>query len=362
MRLLLAFIFAAPVLGYLRCPVLARATNGQALMGSFEGFSKLQKRFEASKEESRKLRRTIYSREDWKRHRSSARYFKELRKMPRSIVLRGLTLQALGVALTSATFVVYNLLVEHRVLPSLPLMTLPLQPFSLTSPSLGLLLVFRTNAAYARWKDARSTWGVVSAKSFDLMRQAVHWLPDPAAVAEMARHTVAFNKCLYWELTHKGRDARLERDLGGVMTAQETAAIMASPSKSKAILMRLTKIIMKHMDRRQQTHMDKSIMSLSICIEQCDVLASTPIPLVYTRHTCRFLLLWLLTVPMALYPEFPLNKKLLVPVISFLTSIFLFGIEDLGVQVSSVVSLVGTNTSAHSPTVPHHNVLYYFIS
>jgi hypothetical protein len=51
------------------------------------------------------------------------------------------------------------------------LQTTPL--LSLTSPSLGLLLVFRTNAAYARWTEARALWSTVNARSWDLMRQVV---------------------------------------------------------------------------------------------------------------------------------------------------------------------------------------------
>ena len=35
-------------------------------------------------------------------------------------------------------------------------------PFGLTSFALSLLLVFRTNASYARWLDARKTWGKVT--------------------------------------------------------------------------------------------------------------------------------------------------------------------------------------------------------
>lgn len=67
-----------------------------------------------------------------------------------------------------ATFVVlYNCLVggytdfsggSHPALISsslLPMLTLPLAPFTLSSPSLGLLLVFRTNTSYQRWDEAR---------------------------------------------------------------------------------------------------------------------------------------------------------------------------------------------------------------
>lgn len=75
-------------------------------------------------------------------------------------------------------------------------------------------------------------------------------------------------------------------------------------------------------------------------MEICERIFTTPIPLIYTRHTARFLLLWLLTVPMSLYNEFTIGKKWIVPIVSFLSSIFLFGIEDLGVQIEEPFSIL----------------------
>ena len=51
--------------------------------------------------------------------------------------------------------------VKHAAVASgVPLLGLPLAAFSLTSPSLGLLLVFRTNTGYQRWDEARKNWGM----------------------------------------------------------------------------------------------------------------------------------------------------------------------------------------------------------
>lgn len=47
------------------------------------------------------------------------------------------------------------------------------EPFNLTSFVLSLLLVFRTNASYGRWDNARKIWGAVTNRTRDLMRQVV---------------------------------------------------------------------------------------------------------------------------------------------------------------------------------------------
>ncbi len=40
-----------------------------------------------------------------------------------------------------------------------------------TSVALSLLLVFRTNASYGRWDEARKMWGGLLNRSRDIMRQ-----------------------------------------------------------------------------------------------------------------------------------------------------------------------------------------------
>ena len=43
----------------------------------------------------------------------------------------------------------------------------------LSSPALGLLLVFRTNTAYARWNEARMAWAAIENHSINLARQGL---------------------------------------------------------------------------------------------------------------------------------------------------------------------------------------------
>jgi hypothetical protein len=105
-----------------------------------------------SGEEQRKFRRTVYSHDDWKKHRSQDRFLYYLTAIFKSGVYKNLGRE---VALTTsvAIFVcVYNLVVggytdfagvQHDALIAsdlLPKLGLPLSAFTLTSPSLGLLL------------------------------------------------------------------------------------------------------------------------------------------------------------------------------------------------------------------------------
>lgn len=105
-----------------------------------------------SGEESRKFRRTVYSHDDWKKHRDQDRFVFYLSAIFKSGVYKNLT-REVSVTTGIATFVCFwNLFtgtyqdlagVKHAgVLADtfLPVLGLPLAPFTLASPSLGLLL------------------------------------------------------------------------------------------------------------------------------------------------------------------------------------------------------------------------------
>ena len=75
--------------------------------------------------------------------------------------------------------------------------------------------------------------------------------------------------------------------------------------------------------------------------EACERIFSSPVPLVYTRHTARFLGCWLLLLPLCLWEEFAVswNHFALVPA-SAMMSLFLFGIEKLSVQLEEPFSIL----------------------
>jgi len=103
-------------------------------------------------EESRKYRRTVYSHDDWKKHRSADRFLYYLVAIFKSGVYKNLQREVTATTLVAAFVCLYNALtsgytdfegVQQAALVSsvlLPKLGLPLAPFTLASPSLGLLL------------------------------------------------------------------------------------------------------------------------------------------------------------------------------------------------------------------------------
>jgi putative membrane protein len=315
----------------------------------------MAKFLEVDKEADRKNRRTVFNSLDWKRHRESSRYFNALTRMPFSQILKSISKQVLGVTVWSVFVVAYNLLVDSgslRKLTAVNFATLsfPSLPLSLISPSLGLMLMFRTNAAYDRWNKARLIWASIVTKSSDLMRAAALWVSVPALQSMLVRYVAAFSRCLRWYLTYSGDtketdEMMIRQDLNGILNEMELQELLRSENKLQHILMKLSRIIVQaNLSTPQHVHMEKLVCDMSEMVNNCEMIYSSPIPLIYTRHSLRFLLLWLLTVPITLFHEFravsTTQISIFVPSITFIVAALLFGVEELGVQIEEPFSLL----------------------
>jgi len=117
------------------------------------------------KEADRMYRRPVFGANDWKKHRSSGRITYNLSNLFSSRIFRMVVSEVLLVALMALLATVYYDPVFAAFAkdifrdPSWKPFTISMTPFNLTSFSLSLLLVFKTNSAYARWWEARIIWG-----------------------------------------------------------------------------------------------------------------------------------------------------------------------------------------------------------
>ena len=114
---------------------------------------KLQKAKDISYgEASRKFRRTVYTHDDWVGHRSPDRFIKYFASIPTSGIYKNLAKEIIILVGVTMLVMGYNGCVTgfqdlsgafHNPIwssPLLPPLTLPLQPFTLSSSALGLLL------------------------------------------------------------------------------------------------------------------------------------------------------------------------------------------------------------------------------
>ncbi|KAK3273979.1 hypothetical protein CYMTET_17814 [Cymbomonas tetramitiformis] len=209
-------------------------------------------------------------------------------------------------------------------------------PFTVTSAALSLLLVFRTNASYDRWWEGRKLWGLLLIRSRDFVRQGLTFFgPDEDELkARLVRYTTAFNYALK---VHLRGDEDLKTELKDVLEPKELDAALQDPHPSNHILFVLSTIVNRaKINNLQASRMDENLTTFSDILGACERILRAPIPLSYTRHTSRSLILWLTLLPMALVGD---CGWLTIPIEAFIAMVLL-GIEDIGVQIEEPFSIL----------------------
>ena len=90
-----------------------------------------------------------------------------------------------------------------------------------------------------------------------------------------------------------------------------------------------------------RARMDQSVAMLVDLTGACERIFKSPVPLVYTRHTARFLTSFMICVPFGLWEATGnyWNHWLTIPATAFL-AFFLFGIEEIGIQIEEPFSIL----------------------
>jgi len=94
------------------------------------------------------------------------------------------------------------------------------------------------------------------------------------------------------------------------------------------------------LDGRDRAQMDETLSKLTDDIGACERIFKSPIPLIYTRHTSRFVGVWLALLPLAIWGVDPSwNHLVTIPSCSIIVY-FLLGIEELGLQIEEPYSIL----------------------
>ncbi|KAK9804786.1 hypothetical protein WJX72_005412 [[Myrmecia] bisecta] len=290
------------------------------------------------KEQSRKYRRTVFTFEGWKEHRSINRYIKHMVGLLESRIVRCLMLPICYVAVLSLVLCTYETLrLKLACLAAFPSLAVQSNaPFSLTSFALSLLLVFRTNASYARCLDARKLLGSILSGSRDLMRQALTWFKkeDGHLSALLKRWTIAFSLTIK---AHLWEEASLEEDLQGILLPAEIDHLVRSEHPPTYVLRVLAEAINRAgMPRNKVCKMDANLSAFTDAVTSCERILREPIPLTWTRHTSRFLVTWLTFLPATLWTQ----CGWATPAISVVIAFLLLGIDEIGVSLEEPFSVL----------------------
>ncbi|KAK9839805.1 hypothetical protein WJX81_003043 [Elliptochloris bilobata] len=295
---------------------------------------------------SRRSITTLFTHDDWEYHQTTSRYFRNLFNIGGSAVFRRCLAPCLLTTLFAALIVGYNLLALRC---GWPLAAMALTPHTLLGSALSLLLVFRTNASFARMVEARQMWGTVVRNCREWIRLVSVYFPRellPPAMAYVQAFAIVLKGQLRCGRTRVDPHdpTRYRYDAASallhVVDEAEAERLLSVHNPPGAVARRLTRLVATADQGGLPAHvplrLDDCIAGLTAAASGCDRLFKTPIPLSYTRHTARSLMMWLLTLPAALWPK--MGPSLIFAV--FFISYVLIGIDELGVQIEEPFAIL----------------------
>ncbi|KAI3434596.1 hypothetical protein D9Q98_002665 [Chlorella vulgaris] len=289
------------------------------------------------KEERLRMFRIVYAFDNWAAHRSTRRYLRHFLGIFSSRIVSGLRWPLLLVALEATCVCLYEGALKGGMLPagfrSIQIKAPML--FSLSSFALSLLLVFRTNQAYARFDEARRLWSIMHNRCKDAMRQSVSYLgPSQLRLLMVLSRWL---RAMPWVLKNHVREAKNWKMLEEILEPAELQLIMAARSPPLAALQVLTELYDRApISTKQRLRVDGCLSDLSDTVGACERILTTPIPVSYTRHTARFLVIWLALLPFSIFASCGWVTVFSSVVLGF----FLLSIEEIGVTIEEPFNIL----------------------
>ena len=159
----------------------------------------------------------------------------------------------------------------------------------------------------------------------------------------LALCTWAFVRAMKRHLSPESEDEEFFRqELFERLPAPQAQAIIDAAHRPNRALQDLSCAIENlpmHFIRKNEIHSAVTIFEDNL--GSSERLLTSPVPLFYSRHTARFLFIWLSLIPFALYDPFASswNHIAMIPATVFV-SVFLFGIEELATQMDEPFTIL----------------------
>jgi putative membrane protein len=216
-----------------------------------------------------------------------------------------------------------------------PTFSIPITPFEYSGAVLALILVLRVNAGHDRWWEARKIWGAIVNQSRNLAL-VVYAYSD-----KKDEHVVAGLK---WIATwpHVMRESlRNEKNLVEVselVGPHEAEKLRSAENMSMYVGVKIAEILLtlkqRGLDSFAFLRAETERSQLMDAIGACERIRNTRMPLVLAIKTRRFILLFLLLLPLALIDR----AGWYTPLIVALASYPLFSLDEIGAELQNPFS------------------------
>ena len=267
-----------------------------------------------------------YESDDW---------FQALKSLPSSRILKKTKYYLMTITLWST-----GLILMYKKLPFFKKLNIPAIPHSLALTVLGLLLVFRTNASHDRFSDGRKTWSNVVMACRDIATASYIHI-DKVHHKKLASLLMMFVICLKQHLQGEFVASEIEPWSSMASDSQYASKNLRKYKNIpifllKEISLMITGLIIQKYQKVEiiEKLFGSSLHTLSASIASCERLVKQPVPLSYTRHTSRFLSVYMFTLPLALLQHFGWST---LPVMILLSWSFV-SVHEIGLFIENPFS------------------------
>ncbi|MDQ3033716.1 MAG: hypothetical protein M3Y87_14965 [Myxococcota bacterium] len=204
-----------------------------------------------------------------------------------------------------------------------------------TGALLVLLLVFRTNAGYDRWWEARKLWGGIVNQSRNLAMKGLAFGPsEPAWRARWVAWTATFPHAARRSLRGETEIPEIARLVG-----EEGAALVRAGHMPSAVALQLASLLNEArasgaMDGFAFIETDRERATLIDHIGGCERILRTPAPRIHAIKLRRFIVLYLVAVPFVIVNV----SGWATPVLAMLVAYPLLAIDRIGVELENPFS------------------------
>ena len=232
--------------------------------------------------------------------------------------------------------VAYSALISY-LYHFIPSISLPVGPFEYAGLMMGLILVFRVNAGYDRWWEARKIWGNLVNQSRNLAVIVSNY-PSTNNTDWKMRITNYISALPYLMKNNLRGDATIDEirhliDDNMLSILERTTHKPNALSSMIAFELHLS-CSSDGLDSFSFLQAEEKRAVILDCQGACERIIKTPMPFVMAIKSRRFILLFLLALPFALVDL----SVLISPVISGLVAYALFSLDQIGVELQNPFS------------------------
>jgi putative membrane protein len=191
---------------------------------------------------------------------------------------------------------------------------------------LGFLIVFRMNASNSRYWEGRSHWGQLINSSRNLARVAVTYTDGGAELAALVSgYAICLRRSLQGNRDLLEADQFLPEDV-----CRDASSFSNPPTAVAAAISDWIDQYQRNgqLDSQKVRHLEAEMSQLVNAQGGCEKISKTPLPFVYAVMIKQLIVVYLLTLPIAVCDRIGWWTPVLVAIVS----LGLFGMEEASVE------------------------------